>query len=79
MTERRARDLRAYARGTQARLVLGAILLLFLIGDGLVWLLWGPEAGALAVVCSGVGLLPVVLIGIWLAIVGWVARRARDD
>lgn len=76
---RRERDLRAYARSTQVRLAAGAILLLFMVGDGLIWLIYGPAAGRQALICTGVGLLPLVLIAGWLWLVGWIARKAKGD
>ena len=79
MTDRRGRDLRAYARSTQARLVLGALVLLYAVGGGLIWAIYGREAAGLAVICIAVGLAPVVLIAGWLLIVEWAARKARDD
>lgn len=78
MSRRRGRDLRAYARSTQARLILGALVLLFTVGGGLIWAVYGREAAGLAVVCIAAGLAPVALIGLWLAVLEWAARKGRD-
>ncbi len=72
------RDLRAYARGTQARLILGALLLLFTVGGGLIWAVYGREAAGLAAICVAAGLAPVLLIFLWLAVVDWASRKGRD-
>ena len=39
-----SRDLRKYGRQTNIRLVAGALLLLFVIGDGLIYLIYGSGA-----------------------------------
>ncbi len=71
------RDLRRYARQTQIRLILGGILLLFLVGDGLIYIFYGKEAAILAIFCLGLGLSPLVLIGLILFILDWAVRRAN--
>ncbi len=73
------RDLRRYAETTTRRLVLGAVLLIFLLGDGLVWLIYGERAGRAALVCSGLGLAPILLVLAALEVLSWVARSARRD
>jgi hypothetical protein len=72
----RRRDLRAYARSTQARLIAGALLLVFLVGDGLVWAAYGRQAAAFAVLCTALGVAPVLAIWAGLLIVEWVVKRA---
>ena len=72
------RDLRRYARSTQARLILGALLLVFAVGGGLVWAIFGREAAGAAALCIGAGLAPVGLIALWLAVLEWMAHRGRD-
>jgi hypothetical protein len=69
------RDLRAYSRRTQVGLALGALALLLLVGDGLVWLIYGSGAAGLALLCTGVGLAPLLLIWLALAGIGWLAKR----
>jgi hypothetical protein len=73
------RDLRAYARRTQAGLALGALALLLLVGDGLVWIIYGREAAGLAVLCTLLGLSPLALIWLGLAGMGWLANRIDRD
>jgi len=69
------RDLRAYSRRTQIGLALGGLALLLLVGDGLVWLGYGKGAAGAALLCTIVGLAPLLLIWLALAGVGWLARR----
>ena len=70
-------DLRDYARQTNFRLVVGFALILFLIGDGLIWWLYGQEAALLGLFCllGGVGLL--ALIGLLLWLLDIVVKRNR--
>ena len=68
-------DLRRYARQTNVHLMAGFILLLFVVGDGLIYWIYGRNAALLGVMCLVVGLLPLLLI--WLILVGlewWVKR-----
>ena len=79
MPRPRIRDLRAYARATHFRLILGAAALLLVIGGGLIWLVYGKSAAVLALVCMGLGVAPMVLIAAFLGLAGWIARRNRRD
>ena len=69
-----AKDLRAYARSTQVRLVLGFILVAFLIGDGLIYLFYGPGAALAGLGCMLAAFIPVGLIAIFL----WIADRILE-
>jgi len=40
------RDLRDYAKNTNVRLGVGAFVLLFVVGTGLIYLIYGPGAAA---------------------------------
>lgn len=73
------RDLRQYARQTNRRLLLGGLVLLFVVGGGLIYLLYGREAAFLGVLCILLGLTPVVLIALILLILDWLVKRANSD
>jgi len=74
-----ARDLRRYARQTNTRLILGGVFLLLIIGDGLIYLFYGPQAAMLGLTCMIAGLAPLLLIWLALMILEWITRRARGD
>ena len=76
--KRRERDLRRYARSTQLRLILGGILILLVVGNGLIRWIYGAEALGLALLCSLIGLAPAVLIVVWLWIFERIVSRDRD-
>jgi hypothetical protein len=76
---RKERDLRAYARTTQIKLILGALFIIIVVGNGLIWLIYGPEASISALMCTGLGLLPVLLIIGSIGLMGWIVRRERGD
>lgn len=63
-----SKDLRAYAGKTQARLIAGFILLVFLVGEGLIYLLYGKLPALMGLICLGGALVPVaaVLVIFWL-------------
>ena len=72
-----SRDLRKYTRETNIRLLFGAFILLFILGVGLIWLIYGQGAGGMALVCLLAALAPIVLIlGVFPAI-DWILSRAR--
>ncbi len=68
------RDLRHYARQTNARLLAGFVLLLFIVGDGLIYLFYGKSAAATGLFCLLAGLAPVVLIIIALRIIDLIVK-----
>lgn len=69
------KDLRKYARQTNARLLFGFILILFLIGDGLVYLIYGRNAAILGALCLLAGLAPLLLIWLILLAMEWFVKR----
>jgi hypothetical protein len=71
------RDLREYARGTNVRLGLGAFVLLFVIGLGLIYLVYGPGAAVFGLMCLLASLVPIGLILFAFYGVDWVVKRAR--
>jgi len=73
------RDLRKYATQTNKRLILGGIGLLYLVGGGLIYLIFGREAAITGVICLTAGLSPLVLAWLALSLVGWIAKRADPD
>jgi len=56
------RDLRKYTSQTTTRLIIGGLLLVFIVGDGLILIIYGPEAALMGLICLIAGLLPLVLI-----------------
>jgi len=54
-----SRDLRKYARQTNVRLAVGAILVLFVVGDGLIYLFYGGGAALMGILCLLGGMIPV--------------------
>jgi hypothetical protein len=69
------RDLRKYARQTNFRLAVGAILLLFIIGDGLIYFFYGKGAALLGLLCILAGLTPMVLVVLIFVLMDWVRKR----
>jgi hypothetical protein len=72
------RDLRRYARQTNTRLFAGFLLMLFLIGDGLIYIFFGRQAALLGVVCILAGLAPLLLIALALWGIEWVVRGSDN-
>ena len=74
-----SRDLRNYARQTNVRIVAGALLVLFLVGDGLIYVIYGQGAALMGLLCLAGGLLPVIAIILVLWILDWVVKRANRE
>ena len=74
-----SKDLRRYAKQTNTRLILGGILILFILGDGLIYVFYGGGPAMMGLVCLFAGLFPLLLI--WLALAGldWLSKRANRD
>jgi hypothetical protein len=73
------RDLRKYAHQTNVRLAAGGLLLLFVVGDGLIFLIYGGRAAVIGLLCLLAGLFPVLIIVLVMVILDWIAKRADRD
>jgi hypothetical protein len=74
-----ARDLRRYSRNTYGGMLVGFILLLFLVGDGLIYIFLGKQAAILGLICMIGALVPVVLIAGVLFGIDWITRKYRES
>jgi hypothetical protein len=73
------RDIRKYAKQTNIRLIVGGIIILFVLGDTLIYIFYGLNAALLGLLCLVGGLAPVGLIILILAIFEWVVKRANPE
>jgi hypothetical protein len=73
------RDLRKYASQTNVRLITGGILLLFIIGDGLIYVIYGQYAALMGFVCLLAGLAPLLLIWFAMSLLEWLVRQANKE
>jgi hypothetical protein len=73
------RDLRKYARQTNVQLVAGALLLLFIVGDGLIYMIYGKGPALLGLLCILAGLAPVLLTVLVLFFMDWLRKRLDHD
>jgi len=73
------RDMRKYARQTNFRLIAGALGLLFIVGDGLIYLIYGSSAALMGLLCLLIGMTPVVLVTLIILFLDWVSKRANRD
>jgi len=72
-----SRDLRKYTSSTQTRLILGFLLLVFLVGDGLIFIFYGRGAGLAGLICLLGVLLPVLLVVLFLRIAERLVKKER--
>lgn len=71
------RDLREYSKQTNIRLALGAFILLFVVGVGLIWLIYGGNAAGMAFTCLLAALFPVIIILSVFVAIDWILKHAR--
>jgi hypothetical protein len=74
-----SRDLRKYAKQTNVRLIIGGLLLLFIVGLGLIYFIYGPGAAFMGFICLLVGLVPLVLIWLMFFLLELITKRAQDQ
>ena len=71
-----SRDLRKYARQTNFRLLIGALVVLFIVGDGLIYFFYGGSAALTGLLCLFVAMIPVILTLLILLLMDWIRKRA---
>jgi hypothetical protein len=71
--------LREYARQTNIRLIAGALFLLFVVGLGLIWIIYGNGAASFAFLCLLAGLAPVILVLLIFLVIEWILKNAHPQ
>ncbi len=61
------RDIRDYAKQTNIRLIVGAITILMIVGVGLIFFIYGPNAAIFGFLCILSGFIPIglILLALW--------------
>jgi hypothetical protein len=71
------RDLREFAKQTNIRLGIGAFVLLFGVGIGLIYYFYGPGAAGVGLLCLLGSLVPIALISFFLYGLDWILKIVR--
>jgi hypothetical protein len=75
--------MRGHRERTDRNLLLGFFALLFVVGGGLIWLLYGGSAAALGVVCIALGAVLAGLVIFIMLLIGWLSawldKRAMGE
>ncbi len=74
-----SRDLRKYAENTSVQLGAGAFLLLFIVGDGLIYFIYGQGAAMMGLICLLAGVAPIIIIVLFMVLLDWIVKRANRD
>ncbi len=74
-----SRDLRKYVKDTNIRILVGAFVSLFVIGIGLIWLIYGFGAAVTGFLCLLGAFVPIGLIFLVLYASDWILKRAGRD
>ncbi|NMB54933.1 MAG: hypothetical protein GYA15_09555 [Leptolinea sp.] len=72
-------DLKKFDSQTVTRLIIGGILILFIVGDGLIFFIYGAGAAVTGLICLGAGMLPILLIMLVIWLMDWIVKRANKD
>ena len=73
------RDLRRYSSQTTVRLVVGAVIILFVVGLGVIWWIYGLGAAAMGVLCLLGALVPAGLIWVILFGMDWLVKKLDKE
>lgn len=71
------KDLREYSKQTNVRLIIGAFILLFIVGVGLIWIIYGKAAAGMGLLCLLAALVPVILILGFFGGIDWILKNVR--
>jgi hypothetical protein len=74
-----SRDLRQFAHQTNVRLIIGFLLILFFIGDGLIYYFYGLEPALFGLFCLAAGVAPLLLIAFILWGMEKIVERANEE
>jgi hypothetical protein len=74
-----SRDLRKYIQQTNFRLIVGAFIILFIVGDGLIYLFYGFSAAVTGLLCLLAGMTPVVLDTLIILLLDWITKHVNRD
>lgn len=72
-------DLGKYKEETNIRLVIGAVILLFVVGDGLIFVIYGARSALMGLICLTIGFVPILLVVFVLKIMDWSVKRANRE
>jgi hypothetical protein len=73
------RDLRKYTSQTNLRLLVGAFFLLFVVGIGLIWFIYGLPAALTGFLCLLGALVPIGLIWFFMFGLDLIVKRVNRD
>jgi hypothetical protein len=73
-----SRDVRKYASSTTKRLIIGDLVLLFVVGLGLIALIYGSSAALMGFFCLLGGLAVIGIVALIMYIIGLIVKKYRD-
>lgn len=74
-----SRDLRRFASQTTFRLVVGSLAILFIVGLGIIWMIYGPYSALMGLLCLLGAFIPIGLIVLFIVGLDWVVKRSNRD
>ena len=83
MPDRKIPNYRSHREQTDRNALIGFFILLFIVGGGLIWLLYGNGAAVLGIGCIVVGagmaaIVMLIMFGLqWLS--DWLDKREMED
>ncbi|MDO9086901.1 MAG: hypothetical protein Q7U53_11915 [Anaerolineaceae bacterium] len=74
-----SRDLRKYTSQTNIRLIIGAFILLFVIGLGLIAIIYGTGAALVGLLCLLGALVPISLVALLMFGLDVFVKKINKD
>ena len=72
-------DLKKYAAQTNVQLIVGGFVLLFVVGLGLIAIIYGTGAALVGLLCLLVGLVPIGLVALLLFGLDIFVKKINKD
>jgi magnesium-transporting ATPase (P-type) len=73
------RDLRKYASQTNVQLIVGGLVLLFVVGLGLIALIYGLNAALMGFLCLLGGMVPIGLVVLVMFGLDVIVKKSNKD
>jgi len=73
-----SRDLRRYASQTNIRLLAGFFLLLIVVGDGLIYIVYGGAAALSGLLCILASVVPLLLVWLVMTLLEIIVKHTRE-
>ncbi len=72
-------NMRNYRRQGEIRAIIAFIIILFGVGDGLLWVFYGSQTALLGALCMLGGLVPIAVVFLIFSFLDWILKRRGES